>query len=82
MLKNGPARCIDGIRTFSPNTPEFKIHILKEGIPICGFQSKFKFIEMQIPLHKIPDWKKCPKCTRLKERLQDNGKDKLCHNKN
>lgn len=62
MLKNGPARCFDGIRTFRPGTQEFMIHNLMEGIPECGFETKFKFIEMSVSIDKIEDWKKCPEC--------------------
>lgn len=59
---NGPARCLDGIRTFYPETQEFKIHKLEYDMPICGFETRFKFIEMAISIDKIADWKKCPKC--------------------
>lgn len=69
MLINGPARCFDLTRTFKPGTQEFKIHNLVEGMPKCGFETKFKFIKMSVPIDKIriKDWTKgekkiCPIC--------------------
>lgn len=62
MPINGPARCFDSTRTFKPGTQEFKIHNLVEGMPKCGFETKFKFIEMSVSIKKIENWKLCPIC--------------------
>lgn len=62
MLNNGPARCWCKDETSRQLSPEFLIHFLVEGEPVCKFITQKKFISMTVPIESIADRKKCPVC--------------------
>lgn len=67
MIKNGPARCFDVHKQFTFGSPEFLIHFLVEGVPACKLETQIPFVEMETPIDKLANWKKCPVCFDLKK---------------